>query len=262
MASNVIWAIWALTPQPRSRSSSPSTADQTTDIANTARVSASNPDNNPGNNQVTEPTTVETEADLSIVKSADPTTATPGGSLSYEIVVSNAGPSDAQNVVVTDTLPTELAGVSFSASQGSCAAAICNLGVIPAGGEATISVVGMVSPDASATFTNSVEVGSDTRLIRIQTNNDADVSTPVLGSADLVITKVDAVDPVQAGSSLLYTITVENRGPSAASDVLVTDTLPFGTTFDPANSSPGASEPTIGHHRLRRDAKPLPRRRF
>ncbi|MCO6452393.1 MAG: DUF11 domain-containing protein, partial [Caldilineales bacterium] len=218
---------------------------QTTDLLNTARVSASNPDNTPGNNQVSEPTTVETEADVSITKSASPNPAVPGGSLSYEIVVSNAGPSDAQNVVVTDTLPTELTGVSFSASQGSCGGNSCNLGVIPAGGSATISVIGTVSPDASAPFTNSVEVDSDT-FDPNTGNNEAEAGVTLTGSADLALTKVDAVDPVQAGTKLLYTLTVENRGPSAADNVLVTDTLPFGVTFDPANSSPNTYEPVAG----------------
>ena len=75
-----------------------------------------------------------------------PGPAVPGALLTYEILVTNHGPSDAQGVIVTDTLPSELGGVSFSASQGSCnGIGECTLGAIPAVGIATISVLPPVS---------------------------------------------------------------------------------------------------------------------
>jgi uncharacterized repeat protein (TIGR01451 family) len=46
------------------------------------------------------------------------------------------------------------------------------------------------------------------------------------GSANLKITKADSPDPVRVGSSLTYTIGVENLGPSPATGVTVTDNLP------------------------------------
>ncbi len=63
-----------------------------------------------------------------------------------------------------------------------------------------------------------------------------------LETSDLSITKVDSPDPVTAGSNLTYTLTVTNNGPSDATGVMVTDTLPAGATFDPANSTPGCTE--------------------
>ncbi|MEM7207536.1 MAG: chitobiase/beta-hexosaminidase C-terminal domain-containing protein [Pseudomonadota bacterium] len=53
-------------------------------------------------------------------------------------------------------------------------------------------------------------------------------STP---EADLSINKVDSVDPVLPGNTLVYTITVNNAGPDLAENVVVTDTLPAGVTF-------------------------------
>ncbi len=49
--------------------------------------------------------------------------------------------------------------------------------------------------------------------------------------ADLTITKTDTPDPVTAGNSLTYTITVINNGPNAAASASWNDTLPAGTTF-------------------------------
>jgi uncharacterized repeat protein (TIGR01451 family) len=55
--------------------------------------------------------------------------------------------------------------------------------------------------------------------------------------SDLEISKADSPDPVTVGDNLTYTITVTNRGPDAAANVVVTDTLPSGVTF--VSASPG-----------------------
>ena len=56
----------------------------------------------------------------------------------------------------------------------------------------------------------------------------ASVSTT---SADLSIAKTDSPDPVAAGQSLTYTVSVVNNGPDAAGNTTVTDTLPPGVSF-------------------------------
>ena len=57
----------------------------------------------------------------------------PAARVNYTITVTNAGPSPATNVVVTDTLPAGLTLVSATPSQGTCNAVdpvTCNLGTI------------------------------------------------------------------------------------------------------------------------------------
>lgn len=49
--------------------------------------------------------------------------------------------------------------------------------------------------------------------------------------ANLSIAKADEPDPVTAGEDIRYTVTVNNAGPDDASNVVVTDTLPAGSTF-------------------------------
>ncbi len=75
-------------------------------LANTASITSSPiADPNGANDSATDTDTVTTSADLSIVKtdSADPIS--PGDTFDYVITVTNAGPSDAANLQVTDTIP-------------------------------------------------------------------------------------------------------------------------------------------------------------
>jgi uncharacterized repeat protein (TIGR01451 family) len=54
----------------------------------------------------------------------------------------------------------------------------------------------------------------------------------------------DSPDPVTVGSNLTYTMTVRNSGPSAASDVQVSDSVPNGATYVSSSSSQGSCSGT------------------
>ncbi len=69
-----------------------------------------------------------------------------------------------------------------------------------------------------------------------------DYQVQIAPSADLSISKIDDVDPIVAGNTLTYTVTVNNAGPQDAVDVVVTDMLPAGVTF--VSSSGCAEDPS------------------
>jgi uncharacterized repeat protein (TIGR01451 family) len=101
-------------------------------------------------------------ADLSIVKSvvgSGPFFATQN--VVFNITVSNAGPSSASNVTVTDVLPTGMTFVSATATQGSCTSTTtvsCDLGTLASAANATIVLT--IRLDASASMTNTASVTS------------------------------------------------------------------------------------------------------
>jgi len=227
-----------VTPQPGSEGT----------IINVATVSSAVPDPDSVNNTASESTTINPSAGLSVTKIdvADPVTI--GDDILYSIVVSNAGLSTATSVVLTDTLPAGATFVSATPTQGSCPAPAggvltCNLGDLPAASTATVGVV--ITPVATGTHTNSVSVASPTPDPN-PGDNAAVETTEVETAADLRVSKSDSPDPVLVGSTLTYTITVDNLGPSTATNVVVTDELPATVTFDSATPSQGSCNPPAG----------------
>ncbi len=69
-------------------------------------------------------------------------------------------------------------------------------------------------------------------------------------SADLLITATGMPDPVVAGSTITYSLRVENCGPVNAVNVSVNDPIPAGTTFVSASQTSGPaftlSLPAVG----------------
>ena len=193
------------------------------------------------NNSTSESTTITPGADLAITKadSADPVAA--GDSLTYTLSVHNNGSLDATNVVVTDNLPAGVTYQSASPSQGSCSEAngnlSCSLGSLSNGADATVEVI--VTAGATGTVTNTAGVQAD-EFDGNTANNSATETTKIAGVADLSITKSDSPDPLYAGQTLTYTLTVGNNGPADAPAVKVTDSLPAGVAFQSATTSQGS----------------------
>ncbi len=67
----------------------------------------------------------------------------------------------------------------------------------------------------------------------------AKVGSAAEPTSNLRITKSDSPDPVLVGAQLTYTIGIENRGPSPATGVTVTDNLPRGVDLVAASGPSG-----------------------
>jgi large repetitive protein len=200
-------------------------------LSNTASVSSTTADPDPTNNSSTVPTGVTASADLSIVKTG-PAHVDSGGTITYTLTVSNAGPSAAADLTVTDTLPGVVTFVSATGTGWTCSTAFptvtCTSTALASGASTTIAVV-VTAPVGSTALLNTATVGSTTPD-PTPSNNTSSAPTQVAGSADLSIVKTGPAS-VTAGTNVAYTIAVSNAGPDDAVSVVMVDTLPPGVTF-------------------------------
>jgi uncharacterized repeat protein (TIGR01451 family) len=217
------------------------TASDVAQVNDVATVNAATADPVSGNNQASGRVDFIGSADLSLTKDG-PATVVAGTQMTYTIKVRNDGPSVARNVAVSDQLPAGVSFVTVTPEQGTCTFGQptardlrCGLGDLPVtavGDTVDIVIKVAVAPDVvpGTILVNEAVVSSATAD---PDNNDvrASVSTTASGSADLSVTKTASPNPVTAGNPLSYTISVRNAGPSTATGVQVTDTIPAGTTF-------------------------------
>ena len=218
-------------------------SSQTAEVVNTATVTGTTPDPVPANDTDDDRATPTPSADLSIQK-ANTRPVAAGQTTTYRVTIDNAGPSDARNVSVTDTLPAGLtyAGTSTSVrGSWTCSAAgqvlTCTLaGALsadPAGalsGDAIVDVDIDVASDVAGIITNTVVVGSTTPDPNPGNNTDTE-STEFDVEADLAIVKSHTGSAV-AGRELTWVLTVTNNGPSdSPATITVSDGLPAGTTY-------------------------------
>jgi uncharacterized repeat protein (TIGR01451 family) len=210
-------------------------------VVNTASVTSTTPDTNPG---TTPQPTLTPLGPRSTSSSSSPSRphGHAAGSDVVTIVIRNYGPSDAANVTVTDPLPAGMTFVSMThTTDWTCSTpAVGANGVVScvtpnfsALAVATFTVTAKVPAGAAsgARFDNTAVVSSTTREENPDNNDDDATVTVANAGSDLGITKSASPNPVTPGSSVLYTLVITNYGPSTAQNAAFTDPLPAGTTF-------------------------------
>ena len=178
-------------------------------------------------------------SELGLVKSA-PATIEAGGALTWELAVTNHGPSPATGVTISDPLP---AGTTLAAADPGCALAsgvvTCAVGSLAVGASATRHVTVTV-PHAlgGTTVLNTATVGAD-QSDDDPGNDSSTAATQVGPSANLAIVKSGPAS-VEAGGTAAWTLAISNDGPSTATGVRVVDALPPGVVLISATSTQGS----------------------
>ena len=224
-------------------------------ISNTVTAATASVDSNANNNTSTANTTVTSQADVAINKTA-PSSAAAGSNIAYTLTVTNAGPSAASAVSVSDTLPAGETFVSISQTSGpafACsggATVTCTIATLASGASAAFNLTANVNGSVAngSTLSNTATVTSSTPD-PTPGNNSATGTTTVQATADLALAKTGPATVVP-GRTATYTLTLTNNGPSSASATTLTDTLPGSETFVSLSQTSGpaftCSTPAVG----------------
>ncbi|MCU5375654.1 cell surface protein [Bacillus cereus] len=183
-------------------------------------------------------------ANVIIVKQVDLTIADVGQPITYTIALANPGNTPANNVVVTDILPSGTSLVPNSIFKGGALqlgadpSAGLQVGTIPAGGITTIvfqiSANNLPSPNPvqnSAALQYSFI--TDPNLPAVVRNATSNIVTTQINTANIVATKLTSTNFADVGGVITYATILTNNGNIPASNVTFTDIIPAGTIFLP-----------------------------
>jgi uncharacterized repeat protein (TIGR01451 family) len=166
--------------------------------------------------------------DLAIHKFAVTPLAFPGRPVAFVLRVHNHGPDTATRVTVRDFLPRGLTAVALRPSRGHCFGTVCRLGRMPAGARAAIAVLAVAGRDTGGRRLRDVAtVRGRQDEVTLKNNRDT-ASVRIIPLVDLEVTKTTPAPSLPAGSDVSFTVVVKNNGPSTATQVSLTDTLPAG----------------------------------
>jgi uncharacterized repeat protein (TIGR01451 family) len=229
-------------------------ASGVTQIANTAEIAddgSGGADPNPGDNLSSDDTPIDFP-DLQILKDDGNTTVAAGGTIVYALDFTNTGNADATGVVITDTVPANTTFNPGASTPGwlcapdNSAGSTCTLGVgtVSGGGGfgQVLFAVDVDRPLASGVtqISNAAEIaddgsgGADPNPGDNLSSDDTPIEFP-----DLQIVKNDGDTTVAAGGSIAYTLDFTNVGNADATGVVITETVPVNTTFNPSASTTG-----------------------
>ena len=182
---------------------------------------------------------------LTLTKSVAPSSAAPGGAVTYTLAYGNSGNIAASNVIITDALPANLTYVPNSATgspmvNGSTLTWSPGALAVSGSGQVTFQATVAAGTASGSTINNTASISCTEVPTAVQSNTATVTVTAAPVSPNLTLSK--SVSPASAapGGTVTYTLAYGNTG-GAATNVVLTDALP--ATRYVANSATG--NPTI-----------------
>ncbi|MDR1790096.1 MAG: DUF11 domain-containing protein [Propionibacteriaceae bacterium] len=244
-------------------------------ITNTAVASSSATDTNPDNNTATVESLLDRLADIAVTSSVSTDTPAAGTDITYTLTGVNNGPSTADSPVVDAEMPPGFIITNINVPTMSCSTSqVGNVQTLHCVGLKPTSYRDSFLPGFTIPGTVTVHIPQDTpagqytstnhtySLNPVEcpdpgagtcesdyTNNYAPATVNVVVVSDTKVVKtLVSPNPVVAGKPATYRLTATNAGPSVAHNVVISDTVPDGVTFESAQIEGGAACPAPSDH--------------
>ncbi|BBK94454.1 hypothetical protein BAPCR_00470 [Bacillus anthracis] len=183
-------------------------------------------------------------ANIISTKTTDLTFADVGNTITFTLNLPNTGNVTATDVTVIDTLDSNLTFVpnSFTVNGQTILNADLstgvNIGSINGGTaaivtfQATVTTLPINNPISNSALTTYRYI-VDPDQSPITTSNQSNTTTTQINSAILTAQKSTNVFTVDIGQDIVYSVTITNSGNVNATNVIFTDVIPDGTSFEP-----------------------------
>ncbi|QHL86705.1 DUF11 domain-containing protein [Nibribacter ruber] len=189
-------------------------------------------DLNTNNNTSSASFTINPSADIAVSMAVSTTTPAQGSTFTYTIKVTNNGPNNAADVVVTGAVPAGLSFSSGSITSGSgtfsATTVTWSAGLVVKNTTQTMVLTGSANTVGAITFTMAqTHTENDTNT----SNNSASQTINVVPTSDIKVENLVTSSPAVAGKysndeAVSYQVRITNNGPSAASSIKIKDLLP------------------------------------
>ena len=246
--ATAVWAVGALATGAAATLDLAARVDQAGELTNVAtRTAADQFDPDPSNNAGGATLTSLPSADIQVRKTVTNPVPNVDDDVTFTLTVTNAGPTAASGVQVTDRLPGGLTLVSATPSQGTYTAdtGVWDIGALPDGGRVTLDLVATVTQ--AGVLHNLATKTAQGEDDPVSLNNAAGV---ILNGqeADIQVRKTVDRTVAAVGEIVTFTVTVTNqwpergdggagdRSPAGRPDVRRTPPRPRGPTT-PARAS-------------------------
>lgn len=192
------------------------------------------------------------DADLSVLKYVDNPTPSTGSNITYTVMVTNGGPNNAIDVQISDVLPLGVVYQSHSPTQENYnnVSGLWSVGDLADGASATLNITAQVTAVGPATVTNTATViNLNQPDPNLENNSDPAsiyVGEPAPDEADLVILKFADNHRPYEGTTITFTVMVENTGPVNATNIQVIDQLPNDVTYQSHSTTAGTYNSSTG----------------
>lgn len=199
-----------------------------------------------------ESTTVLSMSDLTISLQDFSTSLIPGDEVTFDLLITNGGPSAATGVLVSETLPDGLLMAPSAADPSNCTVSggeiTCQIGNLANGESRALSVTLAIDPAVIGDLVNNITVSGAESDIDFD-NNTVSATLSITQLADLSLNRTDILgpfpnDPEVKDDEIASIFTIINNGPSGATNVVLTNELSVDVTLVSVSGDPAVCRVT------------------